>query len=193
MNFQMFKLDFEKAKEPEIKLPTSIGSSKKQYSSRKKHLFLLHWLCQSFWLCTSQKNCGKFFKRWEYQNTLPASWEICMQVKKQQLEPDMEQHIGSNWERSTSRLYIVPCLFKFYAEYIIRNARLDEVQAGINISRRNVNNLRYADDITLMTESDEELKSLLMNLKEESEKVGLKLNIQKTKNSWHLVPSLHGK
>ena len=74
-----------------------------------------------------------------------------------------------------------PCLFNLYAEYIMRNAGLDETQAGIKISRRNINNLRYADDITLMAESKEELKSLLMKVKEESEKVGLKLNIQKTK------------
>ena len=74
-----------------------------------------------------------------------------------------------------------PCLFNFYAEYIMRNAGLDEAQAGIQISRRNINNLRYADDTTLMAESEEELKSLLMKVKEESEKVGLKLNIQKTK------------
>ena len=74
-----------------------------------------------------------------------------------------------------------PCLFNFYAEYIIRNAGLDEAQAGIMIAGRNINNLRYADDTTLMAESEEELKSLLMKVKEDSEKVGLKLNIQKTK------------
>ena len=73
-----------------------------------------------------------------------------------------------------------PCLFNFYAEYIMRNARLEEAQAGIKIAGRNINNLRYADDNTLMTEC-EEPKSLLMKVKEESEKVGLKLNIQKTK------------
>ena len=74
-----------------------------------------------------------------------------------------------------------PCLFNFYAEYIIRNARLDEAQAGIKTARRNINNLKYTDDTTLMAESEEELKSLLMKVKEKSEKVGLKLNIQKTK------------
>ena len=73
------------------------------------------------------------------------------------------------------------CLFNLYAEYIMRNARLDEAQAGIKIAWGNTNNLRYADDTTLMAESEEELKNLLMKLKEESEKVGLKLNIQKTK------------
>ena len=74
----------------------------------------------------------------------------------------------------------------------MQNARLDEAQAGIKIAGRNVNNLRYADDTTLMAESEEELKSLLMKVKEDSEKAGLKLNIQKTK-TWHPVPSLHGK
>ena len=74
-----------------------------------------------------------------------------------------------------------PCLFNLYAEYIMRNPGLEEAQAGIKIAGRNINNLRYADDITLMAESEEELKSLLMKVKEESEKVGLKLNIQKTK------------
>ena len=74
-----------------------------------------------------------------------------------------------------------PYLFNFYAEYIMRNAGLEETQAGIRIARRNINNLRYADDTTLMADSEEELKSLLMKVKEESEKVGLKLNIQKTK------------
>ena len=73
-----------------------------------------------------------------------------------------------------------PCLFNLYTEYIIENARLDKAQAGIKIARRNINNLRYADDTTLMEESEEELKSLLMKVKEKSEKVGLKLNIEKT-------------
>ena len=74
-----------------------------------------------------------------------------------------------------------PCLFNFYAEYITRNAGLEEAQAGIKIAGRNINNLRYAENTTLMAESEEELKSLLMKMKEETEKVGLKLNIQKTK------------
>ena len=76
---------------------------------------------------------------------------------------------------------LFPCLFNFYAEYIMRNAGLEEAQAGIKIARRNIKNLRYADDTTLIAESEEELKSLLRKVKEESEKVGLKLNIQKTK------------
>ena len=85
-----------------------------------------------------------------------------------------------------------PCLFNLYADYIIRNTGLEEAQAGIKIARRNINNFRYADDTTLMGESEEELKSLLMKVKEASEKVGLKLNIQKTK-ILVLVPSLRGK
>ena len=85
-----------------------------------------------------------------------------------------------------------PHLFNLHASYIIRNARLDAAQAGIKVEGRNINNLRYADDTTLMAESEEELKSLLMKVKEESKRVGLTLNIQKTR-SWHLVPSLHGK
>ena len=85
-----------------------------------------------------------------------------------------------------------PCLFNLYAEYIMRNIGLEEAQAGIKIAGRNINNLRYADDPTLMAESEEELKSFLMKVKEESETVVLKLNIQERK-SWHLVPLLHGK
>ena len=103
-----------------------------------------------------------------------------MQVREQQLELDMEQQTGSNRKRSLSRLYIL-CLFNLYAEYIMRNAGLEEAQAGIKIAWRNTNNLRYADETTLMAESKEELKSLWMTMKEENEKVGLKLNIQKTK------------
>ena len=80
-----------------------------------------------------------------------------------------------------SRLYIVTLLIYFYAEYIMRNAGLEEAQAGIKIAGRNINNLRYADDITFMAESEEELKSLLMKVKKESEKVGVTFNIQKTK------------
>ena len=94
-------------------------------------------------------------------------------------------HGTTDWfqigERVRQGCILSPCLFNFYAEYIMRNARLEEEQTGIKIARRNINNLRYPDDTTLMAESEEELKSLLMKVKEESEKVGLKLNIQKTK------------
>ena len=85
-----------------------------------------------------------------------------------------------------------PCLFNLHAEYILQNAGLDEAQAGIKIDGRSTSNLRYADDTTLMAECEEELKSLLMKVKEESEKAGLKLHIKKLR-SWHPVPSLYGK
>ena len=85
-----------------------------------------------------------------------------------------------------------PCLFNLYAEYIMRNAGLEEAQAGIKIAGGNINNLRYADDTTLMAESEEELKRLLMKVKVESEKVGSNSTFRK-RRSWHLVPSIHGK
>ena len=126
------------------------------------------------WITT---NCGKFLKRWEYQTTWPASWEICLQVKKQQLELDMEKTEWFQIGKGVCQGCVLsPCLHNLYTEYIKRNARLDEAQAGAKIARRNNNNLRYADDSTVMAES-EELKSLLMKVKEESEKLGLKLNI----------------
>ena len=104
-----------------------------------------------------------------------------MQVKKQQLEPDIEQQTGSKRKRICQGCILPPCLFYLHAEYIMRNAGLEEAQPGIKIAGRNINNLRYADDTTLIAESEEELKSLLMKVKAESEKAVLKLNIQKTK------------
>ena len=116
-----------------------------------------------------------------------------MQVKEQQLKLDMEKQSGSKLGKEyTKAICCHPSLFNFHAEYIMQNAGLDEAQAGIKIARRNINNLRYADDTTLMAESKEELKSLLMKVKEESEKSGLKFNIQKLR-SWHPVSSFHGK
>ena len=104
-----------------------------------------------------------------------------MQVKKQQLEPDMKQWTGSKLGKEYAKAVYCNPAINVYAEYIMLNARLDEAQAGIKTAGRNINNLRYADDTIFMAESKEELKSLLMKVKEESEKVGLKLNIQKTK------------
>ena len=106
-----------------------------------------------------------------------------MQIRKQQLELDMEQQTGSKLgkEYVCQSCILSPCLFNLYAEIIMRNTGLDEAQAGIKIAWRNINNLRDADDTTLMAESEEELKSLLMKVKEESEKAGLKLDVQKTK------------
>ena len=119
-----------------------------------------------------------------------------MHDKKQQLEQDREQWAGSKLVKEYVKAVLSPCLFTLNAEYIMQNARLDESQAGIKIAGRNINNLRYADDSTLMAESKEELKSPYMRLKKKSEKAGLKLNIQKKKTkimtfhpitSWQIV------
>ena len=140
-------------------------------------------------------NYGKFFNRWEYQTTLLVSWETCVQVNKQQLEPDWNNgtmdwfQIGKGVSRGC---ILSPCLFNWYAEYIMWNARLDQAKTEIKIAGRNINNLRYAHDTNHMAESEEELSSLLMKVKGESEKSDLKLNIQKLR-SWHLVPSFYGK
>ena len=92
---------------------------------QKKHILLLYWLCQRLWLCGSQQT-GKFLKKWEYQTTWPASWEICMQVKKQLLELDMEQDWFQVWKGLCQGCILSPCLFNLYIEYIMRNAGLDE-------------------------------------------------------------------
>ena len=103
-----------------------------------------------------------------------------MQVRKQQLELDMEQQTGFIGKGVHQGCILSPCLFNLYAVYIMRNAGLEEAQAGIKVAR-NISHFKYADDTTFMSKSEEDLKSLLMKVKEESEKVGLKLNIQKTK------------
>ena len=167
MNFHMFKLDLEKPEEPEIKLPISTGSLKKQESSRKTSALLTLPKPLTLWL-------------WKIlqETTWPASWEICMKVKKQQLELDREQQTGSkSGKEYVKPVYCHPAYLTYMQSTIMRNAGLDEAQAGIKIARRNINNLRHADDTTLIAESEGELKSLLMKVKEESEKVGLKLNI----------------
>ena len=132
-------------------------------------------------------NCGKFLKRQEYQTTLPVSYKTCTQVKNQQLEPDMEQWTGSKLGKEyVKAIYCHPdCLTSMQSMW---NARLDDSQAGIKIARRNINNLRYADDTTLMAERKEELKSLLMKGKA-SEKAGFKT--QHSENYDHGIWSHH--
>ena len=113
VNLQMFKLVLEKAEEPEIKLPTSAGSLKKQESSRKTSISALFTMPKplTVWITI---NCGKFLRRWEYQTTWPASWEICMQVRKQQLELDMEQQTGSKEEkRYVKAVYCHPAFLTY--------------------------------------------------------------------------------
>ena len=117
-----------------------------------------------------------------------------MQVKKQQLEPDMVQQTGFKLGKEyVKAVYCHPAYLTCMQSTSCETLGSMTSQAGIKIAGRNINNLRYSDGTTLMAESKEELKSLLMRVKEESEKAGLKLNIQKTIRSWHLVPSLHGK
>ena len=160
MNFQMFKLDLEKAEEPEIKLPTSVGSSKKQESSRKTAISALLTMLKPLTVWTTT-NSGKFFKRWEYQTTWPASWVICMQVRKQQLELDIEQQTGS---KSGKEYFKAVYCHPAYLTHM--QSTSCEIQAGWIISwsqdgRLYINNLRCADDTTLMAESEEELKKPL--------------------------------
>ena len=143
-------------------------------------------------MCGSQETVENSSRDEDHRTTWPTSLEICMQVRKQPLELDMEQQTGFQIGKGVRQgCMLSHCLFNFYAEYIMRNAGLEETQAGIKIAGRNINHLRYAEDTTLMAESEEELKSLLMKVKEESEKAGLK--IFRKLRSWRPVPILHGK
>ena len=177
----MFKLDLEKAEKPEIKLPTSAGSSKKQESSRKNIYFCFIDYAKAF-DCVDQNKLWKILKEMgipehltSFLRNLYAGHEAT--VRTGHGTTDLFQ-IGKGVHQGC---ILSPCLFNLYTEYIMRHVGLDEAQAGIKIAGRNINKLRYADDTTFMVEREEELKSLLMKVKEESEKVGLKLNIQKTK------------
>ena len=179
MNFQMFKLVLEKAEEPEIKLPTSVGSSKKQESSRKISISALLTMPKP--LTVDHNKLWKILKEMAIPDQLTCLVRNLYAGQEATVStghgtPDYFQ-IGKGVRQGC---ILSPCLFNFYAEYIMRNAGLEEAQAGMKIARRNINNLRYADD-TILTAESEELKSLLMKVKEESEKDGLKLNIQKTK------------
>ena len=178
MNFQMFKLDLEKAEEPEIKLPTSVGSSKKQEVFRKKPSFTLLTTTKllTVWITTN----WKILKEMGIPDHLTSLLRNLYAGQEAKLRTG---HGTTDWfqigKGAHQGCILSPCLFNLYAEYIMWNARFHEAQAGIKSAGRNINNLRYAYNTTLMAESEEELKSLLMKVKEESEKVGLKLNIQK--------------
>ena len=163
----MFKLDLEKAEEPEIKLPTSAGSWKKQESSRKNISFCFIDYAKAF-------DCVDHNKLWKILKEMGIPGHLTCLLKN--LYAGQEATIRTG--HGTTDLFQIgkgvsqgcilsPCLFNLYAEYIMRNAGLEEAQAGIKIARRNINNLRYADDTTLMAESEEELKSSL----DESESV----------------------
>ena len=184
----MLKLVLEKAEEPEIKLPINTGSSKKQESSRKTSISALLTMPKplTVWIII---NCGKFFKMGIADHltcllrNLYAGQEAIVRTG----------HGTTDWFQIGKGLHqgciLSPCLFNLYAEYIMRNAGLEEAQAGVKIAGRNINHLRYADDTTLMAESEEELKSLLIKVKEESGKSWLKT--QHSENEDHGIWSHH--
>ena len=181
MNFKMFKLDLEKAEEPQIKLPTSTGSSKKQESSRKNIYFCFINYAQAF-------DCVDHNKLWKILKEMGIPDHLTCLLRNLYADQEARVRTGhgtTEWfqigKGERQGCILSPCLFNLHAKYIMRNAGLDKAQAGIKIAGKNINNLKYADDTTLMAESEKELKSLLMKVKEESEKLGLKLNIQKTK------------
>uniref|UniRef100_A0A4W2BUU6 Reverse transcriptase domain-containing protein n=1 Tax=Bos indicus x Bos taurus TaxID=30522 RepID=A0A4W2BUU6_BOBOX len=176
----MFKLVLEKAEEPEIELPTSAGSSKK-CESKKNIYFCFIDYAKAF-------DCVDHNKLWTILKEMGIPDHLICLLRNLYAGQEATVRTGhgtTDWFQVRKGVrqgcILSPCLFNLYAEYIMRNAGLEEAQAGIKIAGRNINNLRYADDTTLMAESEEELKSLLMKVKKESEKVGLKLNIQKTK------------
>ena len=175
----MFKLDLEKAEEPEIKLPISFGSWEKQESSRKTSTSASLTMPEplTVWITTN----WEILKEMGIPDHLACLLRYLYAVHEATVRTG---HGTTDWFQIGKGLHqgciLSPCLFNLYAEYIMRNAGLEEAQGGIKIAGRNINNLRYPDDTTLLAESEEELKSLL-KVKEEHEKVSLKLNIQKTK------------
>ena len=176
----MYKLDLEKVEEPGIKLPTSVGSQRKQRNSRKAStstsLIMLKPL--AMWITTNWKILKEMGIS-DHLTCLLINWCAGQETTGRTGHGTMNWfNIGKGVCQGCS---LSPRSLNLYAEYIMQNACLNEAQDGIKTARRNTNNLRYEDDITLMTEIKEELKSLLMKVKEESEKASLKLNIQKTR------------
>ena len=172
----MFKLVLEKAEEPEIKLPTSAGQSKKAREFQKNIYFCFIDYAKAL-DCVDHNKLWKILKEMGIPNHLTC---LLRNLYAGQEATKLEQQTGSKQEKVYIKAVYCHPAYLTYAEYITRNVGLDEAQAGIKIARRN-NNLRYAQDTILMAESEEELKSLLMKVKEQSEKVRLKLNIQKMK------------
>ena len=192
-NFQMCKLDLEKAEESEIKLPQhpldhrkskripEKHSEKKKKSKRIPEILLLHLLLLQPLTAWITANCGKFLRRWEYQNTLHASWRLCMQVKKQQLEPHMEQltvsKLGKEYDKAVychpaclTYMQSTSCKMLGWMSHKLESRLLGEIWTTSDMQMYHSNSRKWR-----------ELKSLLMKVKEESEKVGIKLNIQKIK------------
>ena len=178
----MFKLDLEKAEEPEIKLPTSIGSSKKARNFPQKNISFCFIDYAKAFDCVHHNKMKKILQEMGRADHLTYLLRNLYAGQKPAVRTGHGTTDLFQIGKGVSQIYILLLyLFNIYAEYIMRNTGLDEAQAGIKIARRNINNLRYADDTIHIAVSEEELKSFLMKAKEESEKVGLKLNIQKTK------------
>ena len=166
MNFQMFKLVLEKAQEPEIKLPTSVGSWKKQESSRKTSISALLTMPKP--LTVDNNKLWKILKEMGIPDHLTC---LLRNLYAGQEAAVRTEHGTTDWFQIGKEVcqgcILSPCLFNLYAEYIMRNTGLEEAQTGIKIAGRNINNLRYADSTTLMAESKEELKSFLVKVKGE--------------------------
>ena len=178
----MFKLDLEEGEEPEIKLPTSAGSWKKQESSRKTSISASLTMPKPLTVWITINKLWKILQEMGIPDHLTC---LLRNLYAGQETTVRTGHGTTDWFQIGKGVrqgcILSPCLFNLYAEYIMRNPGLEETQAEIKIARRNINNLRYADDTTLMAESEEKLKSLFVKVKEESEKVDLKLIIQKMK------------
>ena len=175
----MFKLVLEKVEELDIKLPTSAGSLKKQEFQKNIYFCFIDYV--KAFDCVDHNKLWKILKEMRIPDHLTC---LLRNLYAGQEATVRTRHGTTDWFQIGKAVHqnciLSPCLFNLYAEYIMRNAGLEEAQAGLKISRRNINNLRHADDTTFMGESEEELKNLLMKVKEGSENVGLKLNIQKT-------------
>ena len=174
----MFKLVLEKAEEPEIKLPTSAGSWKKQEFQKNIYFCFIDY-AKAF-------DCVAHNKLWKILKEMGIPDHLACLLRNLYAGNEATVRTGhgtTDWcqigKGVRQGCKLSPCFFNLDAKYIMRNAGLEETQAEIKIARRNINHLRYADDTTLMAESEEELKSLLMKVKEASAKVGLKLNIRK--------------
>ena len=170
----MFKLDLEKAEEPEIKLPTSIVSSKK-WEFQKNIYFCFIDYAKAF-DCVDHNKLWKILQEKDIPDYLTCLLRNLYAGQEATVRTGHGTTVWFQIRKGVRQGCILsPCLLNLYAEYIMRNVRLDEAQARIKIARRNINNLRYADDTTLMAESEEELKRLLMKVKEESGKCWLKV------------------
>ena len=192
MNFQILKLVLKKVEESEIKLPTSARYRKSKRVSENIYFCFIDY-AKAF-VSVDHNKLWKILKEMRMPDHLTCHLRNLYAGQEATVRTGLGKKDWFQIGKGVSQGCILsPCLFNLYADYIMENAELDEAQAGVKIAGRNINNLRYADDTVLIAESKEKLKGLLMKMKEESEKNGLKLNIQKTKvmasgliTSWQL-------